>query len=83
MEQPLALLGAGTLRSRCARPGLLATLAAREIGRWGKKRWALSCWWEEELREYDANLVELWEVVTYCVGVGSNDASGETKEIRQ
>ena len=34
---------AGTLRSRYARPGLLATLAAREIGRWDKKRWALSC----------------------------------------
>ena len=30
------------------------------------------------MREYDANLVELWEVVPYGVGVGGNDANDVT-----
>ena len=77
---PSRCSGAVALRSRYARTGLLATLAAREIGRWAKKRWAASCWWVVELREYDANLVELWEGLTYGEGVGSNDANDETKE---
>ena len=83
MEHPLAMLGAGSLRSRL-RASRLALRASRERleGR-VKKRWAISCWCDEVLREYDANLVELCEVVTYGVGVAGNDANDGTKGTRQ
>ena len=67
-------------RVRYARPACSLRSRHERLDEWGKKRWAVSCWWDEVLREYDANLVELWEGVTYGEGVGGNDADDVTKE---